>query len=258
MSDEVLRDFLSAHSLAHLAPALLDEELTVRLLRTMSNDFPGLRRVHASPPVYLVKGFLPAAECAALTRTGVPLLLRSRTDGGVSAGRTSDSIFLTSGCADACAPSLLARNLQTTLPVTAERLDTGLPRSRMEEPQLARYGAGQRDGEAGHAAGPGLRLATVLVYLTSLASGGETDFPRLGLRVRPRRGCALVFFPASEDWLDGLPCPDSLHAALPVPSGEGEKWICTVWEGWDEQAHNHPVFRYLKLNCARSELPRQR
>ena len=37
MSDEVLRDFLSAHSLAHLAPALLDEELTVRLLRTMSN-----------------------------------------------------------------------------------------------------------------------------------------------------------------------------------------------------------------------------
>ena len=206
MSDEVLRDFLSAHSLAHLAPALLDEELNVRLLRTMSNvssclaeigigeadaqalaraladpasassstaatdeaccyrvapgpgsrvvappatlpagsrrlaldeDFPGLRRVHASPPVYLLEGFLPAAECAALTRTGVPLLLRSRTDGGVSAGRTSDSIFLTSGCADACAPSLLARVrrlflgppfariLQTTLPVTAERLDTG-------------------------------------------------------------------------------------------------------------------------------------
>jgi len=249
MSDEVLRDFLSAHSLAHLAPALLDEELTVRLLRTMSNvssclaeigigeadaqalaraladpasassstaatdeaccyrvapgpgsrvvappaplpagsrrlaldeDFPGLRRVHASPPVYLVEGFLPAAECAALTRTGVPLLLRSRTDGGVSAGRTSDSIFLTSGCADACAPSLLAR---------VRRLFLGLPRSRMEEPQLARYGAGQRYTEhydtpttgpeleqAGHAAGPGLRLATVLVYLTSLASGGRIEF----------------------------------------------------------------------------------
>jgi len=65
----------------------------------------------------------------------------------------------------------------------------------------------------------------VAKFRTSLPAG-ETDFPRLGLRVRPRRGCALVFFPASED---GLPCPDSLHAALPVPSGEGEKWICTVW-----------------------------
>jgi len=59
----------------------------------------------------------------------------------------------------------------------------------MEEPQLARYGAGQRYTEhydtpttgpeleqAGHAAGPGLRLATVLVYLTSLASGGRVEF----------------------------------------------------------------------------------
>ena len=30
--------------------------------------------------------------------------------------------------------------------------------------------------QAGHAAGPGLRLATVLVYLTSLASGGRIEF----------------------------------------------------------------------------------
>ena len=53
-----------------------------------------------------------------------------------------------------------------------------------------------------------LRVERVFdVLLSSLkphTRGGqpaETDFPRLGLRVRPRRGCALVFFPASEDWL---------------------------------------------------------
>jgi prolyl 4-hydroxylase len=211
--------------------------------------YPRLQRVHACPPVYLIDDFLPASECELLLRMGPPLLLQSRTDGGVSQGRTSTSVFLDRGCAPC--PSLLSRLAALT----------GRPTSHMERPQLARYRHGQRyvahydtptlgpDLAAQGSAGAGLRICTVLVYLCSVAedAGGATFFPRLGLRVQPRRGCALVFFPATED---GHPDPDSLHAALPVlgglPVGPGsgqdvdtesppaggtaeEKWVCTVW-----------------------------
>lgn len=49
------------------------------------------------------------------------------------------------------------------------------------------------------------RIATILIYLNDVPSGGETHFPKLkvrgagkeaGLRVRPASGRALIFFPA--------------------------------------------------------------
>jgi len=215
----------------------------------IDQSYPRMQRVHESPPVYLIDDFLPESECELLLRMGPPLLLRSQTDGGVSQGRTSTSVFLDRGCAPC--PSLLSRVAALT----------GRPSSYLERPQLARYTAGQQyvphydtpthgpDLSAQGSAGAGLRICTVLVYLRSVgeAAGGATYFPRLGLRVQPRRGCALVFFPATED---GRPDPDSLHAALPVVGGveprvgrDGgkvgtggptglageEKWICTVW-----------------------------
>ena len=44
--------------------------------------------------------------------------------------------------------------------------------------QMAGFSSHHREEleQAGHAADPGLRLATVLVYLTSLASGGQIEF----------------------------------------------------------------------------------
>jgi hypothetical protein len=45
----------------------------------------------------------------------------------------------------------------------------------------------------------GQRVATLLVYLNSPASGGRTSFPTLQLSVVPVRGAALLFFPAFSD-----------------------------------------------------------
>ncbi|MCZ8114979.1 2OG-Fe(II) oxygenase [Silanimonas sp.] len=70
----------------------------------------------------------------------------------------------------------------------------------------------------------GQRVATVIAYLTPVEAGGETDFPRRNLRVRPEAGSALVFRNLRPD---GSVEEDSLHAGLPVT--RGEKWIATLW-----------------------------
>jgi len=74
---------------------------------------------------------------------------------------------------------------------------------------------------------PGLdnqRVKTALVYLNSDYGGGETEFPRLGLRVKARAGDALVFRNTGPD---GRPDPLSEHAGLPVVSGV--KFLASRW-----------------------------
>mmetsp|Transcript_143516 Transcript_143516/g.458953 ORF Transcript_143516/g.458953 Transcript_143516/m.458953 type:complete len:145 (+) Transcript_143516:617-1051(+) len=69
------------------------------------------------------------------------------------------------------------------------------------------------------------RRATLLVYLNDVERGGCTTFEGLGLEVRPRRGTALLFFPA---FADGRPDVRTRHAA---EAAEAEKWIAQVWAG---------------------------
>ena len=79
----------------------------------------------------------------------------------------------------------------------------------MELPQVARYTDSQRyvehyDGvdphtDAGRAfcQNGGQRIATVLMYLNDVAAGGSTFFRRINFEVRPKKGAAVIFFPAS-------------------------------------------------------------
>lgn len=69
----------------------------------------------------------------------------------------------------------------------------------------------------------GQRVVTVLVYLNDCAQGGQTEFPAMNLQVTPRKGTALVFFPATVDgYLDKM----ALHAALPAID---TKYVSQVW-----------------------------
>jgi hypothetical protein len=70
----------------------------------------------------------------------------------------------------------------------------------------------------------GQRVATVLVYLNDDYGGGETDFPRIGLRHRGKRGDALLFTSVKPD---GSLDYDALHAGLPPTSGV--KWVLSQW-----------------------------
>ena len=59
------------------------------------------------------------------------------------------------------------------------------------------------------------RLVTLFVYLNSLEDdqGGCTHFPYCGLRVRPKKGRAVLW---SNVTTDGLPDPRTIHAGEPV------------------------------------------
>ena len=84
----------------------------------------------------------------------------------------------------------------------------------------------------------GQRTATVLMYLTDVASGGETVFPNAGghntcdcggksvrgLCVRPKKGDAVLFWTMRPN---GAEDSASLHGGCEVV--EGQKWSATLW-----------------------------
>jgi prolyl 4-hydroxylase len=68
------------------------------------------------------------------------------------------------------------------------------------------------------------RFMTVLVYLNHDYEGGETVFPEIELKVKGRKGDALIFTSALPDrTVDPL----SKHAGLAVT--QGAKYLCTKW-----------------------------
>jgi prolyl 4-hydroxylase len=72
----------------------------------------------------------------------------------------------------------------------------------------------------------GVRLLTVFLYLNNVTLGGETDFPRLHLKVTPRVGRALLW-PSVLDHDPNAPDWRTEHQALPVK--EGIKYGANVW-----------------------------
>lgn len=71
---------------------------------------------------------------------------------------------------------------------------------------------------------PNRRVMTTLIYLNEGYDGGETLFAKTGLKVRGRRGDALIFTSAlSNGDLDPL----SEHAGLPVTNGT--KYLASRW-----------------------------
>lgn len=70
----------------------------------------------------------------------------------------------------------------------------------------------------------GDRSTTILGYLNYPAAGGETYFPKLGIRISAQAGRILVFENLEDS---GDPAPVSLHAGLPVT--RGTKWVASLW-----------------------------
>ncbi|MBN3767565.1 2OG-Fe(II) oxygenase [Burkholderia sp. Ac-20365] len=81
-----------------------------------------------------------------------------------------------------------------------------------------------QNGSVLHTARGGQRVATLIVYLSDVESGGETVFPDAGLAVMARQGGAIYFrYMNGQRQLDPL----TLHGGAPVTGGE--KWIMTKW-----------------------------
>jgi hypothetical protein len=119
---------------------------------------------------------------------------------------------------------------------------------RFEEPQTVRYRRNEKftwhldalsPEEVNNPSGSGQRIATLLVYLKNVptGSGGATMFRDLGngtddqpLKVRPKKGSALLFFP-SAGGIPGAPFDiRTLHCGEAVAEdAENDKWIAQLW-----------------------------
>eukprot|EP00325_Prymnesiales_sp_UTEX-LB-985_P026773 CAMPEP_0174721916 /NCGR_PEP_ID=MMETSP1094-20130205/37517_1 /TAXON_ID=156173 /ORGANISM="Chrysochromulina brevifilum, Strain UTEX LB 985" /LENGTH=375 /DNA_ID=CAMNT_0015922693 /DNA_START=10 /DNA_END=1138 /DNA_ORIENTATION=- len=209
--------------------AVPPDEARLKLLE----DFPGLRLVHGHPPVYIIDHFLSEAECTAAIEAALPRLERSAVGRGrgertLSAKRTSSSCTFDDRDVR-CHGNGWLRTLREHVCRLTQKLDAN-----MEDVQVARYTAGQEYQEHDDCASVreleymlrgGQRVATVLVYLNTVDHGGATSFPRLEppLKVQPRTGRALVFFPG---YPDGRIEPRMRHAAKPA---EQTKWVAQLW-----------------------------
>lgn len=193
---------------------------------------PAAEILSSDPDLRRYPGFLPPILCDYLTAKAAPLLQPSQIfDPGTGARR----------------PDPWRRSLTAILhpldqdPVTLliDRMiseATEIPMDQGELLSVLSYGPGEEyrrhldalpdDKGAGslELARAGQRIATFLILLQSDFTGGETDFPTLGIRLRPQKGGAVFFRNVdSED----RPDPRLLHAGLPVSAGR--KWLASKW-----------------------------
>lgn len=67
------------------------------------------------------------------------------------------------------------------------------------------------------------RLVTIFIYLNDVGHGGATRFNQLGIEIEPRRGMAVIHFPATCGLeLDELTEHEGSSAVE-------EKWLLTTW-----------------------------
>ncbi len=190
-----------------------------------------IKTLSQTPRIYYIEDFLQEKECEYLIEKSTSALKRSTVldasqDGAIDSRRTSQGMFFPQN-----SPDPILRKIEKNI---AEI--TKLPIENGEGLQILKYGIG---GEyqphydyftASHPGGAetlrrgGQRVATMILYLNTTESGGETIFPLAKVSVRPKKGTAVLFYNVT---VDGKDDPQSLHGGAPVI--QGEKWIGVKW-----------------------------
>ena len=212
-----------------------------QLLKNESSWARRLEVLHVEPLVIRVRGLLSSDECERLA--GLSSTTRAKEmakDAGTFSGSQASRRTSTTWYARFQEPEV------APLVARAAKL-FGADWTFFEEVQIARYQAGERFRWHEDAVPPSLlspggsdggqRIATLLVYLSDDFQGGSTTFRDLAplrslrppLKVQPKKGDALIFFPAKRHKNKWRPDDRTIHAADPVATGAGEKWVSQLW-----------------------------
>jgi 2OG-Fe(II) oxygenase superfamily len=226
----------------HSDPTSVSSRISLRSHLCAIPAFSKFRVLHVDPLVLAIDDFMTMDECDSYVDRSLSkgaMHARSPTvgkDAAAQAQRTSTTWYHHYSNV----PELMAK---------ASRL-LGLSNiDHWEEPQTVRYRRNEKFTWHLDALGPsesreelgGQRTATLLVYLTDLepSDGGATLFRDLRsaggdgdqcLRVQPRKGSALLFFPSAG----GIPSTPfdirTLHCGEAVSdSAAQDKWIAQLW-----------------------------
>jgi prolyl 4-hydroxylase len=184
-----------------------------------------------NPNIAVISGILSPDECKKIIQLSGGKLQRSfvvEKDTGkleVSDVRRSD------GCHFERGENAIVQRLEQRIAAL-----TGIPVEQGEPLQILHYHetgeylphhdyfAETETGSAQHIVRGGQRIATMVIYLSQVAQGGDTHFPEIELTVKPQVGSAVYFeYHNSQGQLDSR----CLHAGMPVT--KGDKWIATKW-----------------------------
>jgi prolyl 4-hydroxylase len=195
------------------------------IFQEVNLDYPNLKKINDSPNMFAISQFLSNEECDKLIEMTIPRLSKSIVvdpQGKISTDlRTSETSYLTK-----LEGSWLSEKVCKLLNIS---------KNKQEPIQVARYSPGQfykahydsfdEETESGiNCIGKaGQRVATVLIYLNQPSSGGGTNFPHAGIRMKPKKGTAIIFFPCT---VDGKMDPYTLHSAEDTVD---EKWVSQIW-----------------------------
>nr|WP_051314980.1 2OG-Fe(II) oxygenase [Alteribacter aurantiacus] len=177
-----------------------------------------ITRLSDEPVVAVFENVLDEEECNAIIELSRGELKRSKvgTDKQEHAMRTSSGAFLDTHRSHVV--SEVENRLCTMM---------GMPLSHAENLHILHYRPGEEykaHMDSFTKTDVNNRIATMVVYLNDVEEGGETQFPKLGLTVSPKRGSALYFeYFYNDPKLNAL----TLHAGSPVLLGE--KWAATLW-----------------------------
>jgi prolyl 4-hydroxylase len=188
---------------------------------------PGIQRFPgAELELYIRKGFLDAADCAALVER-IEAQRRPSTiadDAGYEAFRTSETC-------DLADDDPFIRSVNLRLAAFA-----GIDPAFGEPLQGQRYAVGQEfkahtdtfepsgaDYET-YCGRSGNRTWTLMVYLNEVRDGGATRFTNVGKTIQPERGKLLAW---NNRTADGGLNPASLHHGMKVRAGT--KYVITKW-----------------------------
>lgn len=189
---------------------------------------PEFQTLRITPPIKLMENVLTDDECNFLITEASKNLQQGKVIG--SSGE--NEVYLDHRN---CSSSYISPNDTINIDIQDKISDIlGVDRSHFEGITVIRYLPGEEfkrhtdffagPGAAKQSERGGNRVATVVMYLNDVESGGDTDFPWLRLWVEPKKGSILYF-----DYSDPDPFIKRLaeHAGKPVI--KGEKWIATIW-----------------------------
>lgn len=176
--------------------------------------------------IKIVDNILTETECNELLQMGLKNgLTKANTLGeNITSYRSADNTWIWE-------TNELITKIQTII-----QNESGLPIENQEKIHIVKYGIGGEykthhdffhpntdyyDSSMGTS---GQRVFSFLFYLNDDFTGGETQFPKKDTIVTPQTGRLLIWRNLNED---GTLDYDSLHAGLPVESGE--KNIAIVW-----------------------------
>lgn len=180
------------------------------------------RIISSDPYIALYPQLFSSAECRYLMLLGTPWLEKA-TVLGLDGQPRIDAVRDVECCSiPNLAEDLVVQAVNRTIAeATATKPGWGEPLN------ILRYSPGQQYKPHHDGAGAdnvSTRNLTALIWLNDAFEGGETDFPKINVRVRGGVGDMLVFRNVRDN---GAFDERMIHAGLPVT--EGVKWMASRW-----------------------------